>query len=133
MVEPVTTGALVAAALTAAAPIIGKDVVGQAAKDAYAALKSRLSAFMARDVERLEDSPTGARGAVIAEEVEAQPDPEKAELRALAETLRQALEADGHGQAVTGMVNQFNAYGGQQFNAPGGTQNFGAFPPKPDP
>lgn len=132
MPDPISAGALVAAAMTAAAPIIGKDVLGQAAKDAYVALKSRLAAFAARDTEKLEENPTESRGAVLAEEVDAQPEEQQTDLRALAESLLQALRAEGQGDRVAATLNQFNAYGGQQFNAPGGTQNFGAFPPKPD-
>lgn len=132
MPEPLTTGALVAAALTAAAQVIGKDVIGQAAKNTYIALKSRLAAFAARDAEKLEENPTEARAAVLVEEVDARPETDKADLRTLAEMLIETLKEDGQGDKVATTLNQFNNYGGQQFNAPGGTQNFGTFPSKPE-
>ena len=40
MVEPITTGGLVAAALGAAAGMLAKGALGAAAKDAYEALKA---------------------------------------------------------------------------------------------
>jgi hypothetical protein len=134
MVEPVTTiGAFVVGALVAAA----NGTATEAAKDAYRWLKAKLAPAAAAEVTQLEAKPDSpARAAVVAEIVDAQPEAEKTELRQLAEALRQALAAEGKTAIVdrsTTMINQFNAYGGQQFNAPGGTQNFGTMPRKPEP
>ena len=134
MPDPVTTGALVAAALTAAAPIIGKDVVGPAVKDAYAALKSAISRWAAEDVDKLEAKPDSpARAAVVAEAVDDAPEPDRAALRDLVDQLRAALAAAGQAEAAATITNTFTNYGGQQFNAPGGTQNIGTSLPKSDP
>lgn len=131
MPDPVTVGALVAATLSSAANAIGKDVVSPAVKDGYTALKGMVARWAAPNVEQLEQKPdSAARAAVVAEIVDDQPPEAQHELLTLAETLRAALQSEGKGEAVATMLNQFNNYGGQQFNAPGGTQNFGTMPPK---
>jgi hypothetical protein len=123
MVEPITTGALVAAALTAGAKAIG----GEAVKDVYIRLKAAATRLLGADAEKLVENPDSEpRATIVVEEVEKQPDPAKAELRELALAVTRAVESAGEGQTLTQMVNTFNNYGsGQQYNAPGGTQNFG--------
>ena len=129
MPDPITVGSLVAAAIAAGAVEAGKGV----AKDAYEGLKELASRVLGPDVVQLEAAPDSkGRAVVVAELVEKQPEPVRMELAQLAEALRSALGAEGKGKALATMVNQFNAYGGRQFNAPGGTQNFGAIPTKPD-
>jgi len=129
MPEPITVGSLVAEALAAGAVEVGKGV----AKDAYEALKSAASRALGPSVAHLEAMPDSAhRAGVVAELVDKQPEPVQAELHELADALCRALEEAGRGATLTTMFNQFNAYGGQQSNAPGGTQNFGTPPPKPE-
>ncbi|MGL4558593.1 MAG: hypothetical protein ACRCV5_13905, partial [Afipia sp.] len=77
----------------------------------------------------LEQKPdSAARAAVVAEIVDDQPPEAQHELLTLAETLRAALQSEGKGEAVATMLNQFENHGGTQYNAPGGTQNFGIPP-----
>lgn len=131
MVEPITTGALVAAALAAGASTIATGALGAAGKDAYEKLKSLISRIAGSEVARLEAKPDSEnRAGVVAELVDERAEAEKAELLALAEQLRAALTAEGHGAAVDNRMNNvFNAYDkSRQYNAPGGTQNFGAPP-----
>lgn len=130
--DPITVGALAAAALSAGAGEAGKAVLGKAAGDAYTALKSLLTGWAAPDVAALEarareGGTTKAREAVLAEAIDARPQPERDEARALAEALSAALTAEGRGGALATTINQFNAYdNSRQFNAPGGTQIFGS-------
>lgn len=127
MSDPVSIGAIVAAALSAGATEAGKSVLPTVVNDAYHALKSTVLRLIGSDVERLEANPDSeARKGVVAELVDEQPEPEKIELRVLVAALTQALERDGMHISHENMLNQFNNSGsGQQFNAPGGTQNFG--------
>jgi hypothetical protein len=130
--DPITIGTLAAAALSAGAGEAGKAVLGQAAKDAYASLKALVAGWAAPDVAELETrardgASTKNREAVLAEAIDARPEPERAEARTLAEALSAALTAEGRGGALATVVNQFNAYdNSRQFNAPGGTQIFGS-------
>lgn len=130
--DPISIGTLAAAALSAGAGEAGKAVLGKAAGDAYAALKSLLVRWAAPDVAALESraqdgSATKAREAALAECIDSRPEPERASARALAEALSAALAAEGRGGALGSMVNQFNAYDtSRQFNAPGGTINIGS-------
>lgn len=128
MADPISIGALVVAALAVGATEAAKKVLPTAAADAYQALKSTALRLIGSDVEKLEANPDSEpRQAVIAELVEEQPAEAQAELHALAEALRDALKAEGRGDSVATTYNQFiNSGSGQQFNAPGGTQNFGA-------
>lgn len=131
MPDPVTIGALVAAALSAGAVEIGKTALGGPAKDAYEGLKAMVARWAGPDVAALETTArdgksTGRREAVVAEIVDERPEAERAEVRALAEALSNALEAEGRGRALGTTFNQFNAYDhATQYNAPGGVQNFG--------
>jgi hypothetical protein len=92
MPDPVTLGALVAAALSMAGEATLKGAVGEAVKDAYKALREKVSHWAFNDVEALEQTPTStARQAVIAEIVDARPRDDQEPLRALAEALIAAL------------------------------------------
>ncbi len=133
MPDPVTIGALAAAALAAGAGAIGKSVAGAAATDAYNALKNALVPVSEKNVTKLEAAPEAEHRALsLAEDVDDLDADTQAKISVLANALRDALAADGQEELVTRTINQFNNYGGTQFNAPGGTQNIGALPTKPD-
>jgi hypothetical protein len=88
MAEPVTVGALVAWALSLGAEAIVKGALGEAAKDAYKALKTRVATWVAGDVGELEKTPTSnTRKAVIAEAVDQLSPEDQQALRDLAQTL----------------------------------------------
>lgn len=96
MTDPVTIGALTASALAMAGEAALKGAVGEAAKDAYKALKSRVAQWAGSDVETLEKTPASpARRAVVAEVIDSQPVGEQAALRALAQELVAALKRGG--------------------------------------
>ena len=129
MPEPITTGALVAAALSAGAGALGKEVVGAAVKDAYAALKAAVGRWAAPNVEQLEAKPdSDARAGVLAELVDEQPEAARTEVRALAEALRDALVAEGRGAVVD---NRITVIADRGSIAAGRDVNLGALPPKP--
>jgi hypothetical protein len=93
MPDLVTLGALVAAALGMAAEAALKGAVGEVVKEAYHALKEKVSGWASDDVKALEELPTStARQAVIAEIVDAQLKDDREALRVLAETLVAALK-----------------------------------------
>jgi hypothetical protein len=93
MPDPVTLGALVAAALGMAAEAALKGAVGEAVKEAYHALKEKVSSWASNDVKALEESPTSAtRQALIAETVNARPKEDQDFVRLLAEVLVAALK-----------------------------------------
>jgi hypothetical protein len=92
--EPLTIGALVASALGLAGEAALKGTVGEAAKDAYAALKSKIAAWANSDVKALETTPTSApRQAVLAEAIDGRPVAEQEEARDLAKQLIAALKS----------------------------------------
>jgi hypothetical protein len=87
MVDP-TIGSLVATALAMAAEATLKGAVGEGVKDAYKALKEKVSHRASADVELLETTPSSAsRQAVISEIINAQPKDDQELLRSLAKTL----------------------------------------------
>jgi hypothetical protein len=93
MPDPVTLGALVAAALSMAGEATLKGAVGEAVKDAYKLLKEKVSHWAFNDVEALEKTPASTtRQAVIAEIVNARPKDDQESLRVLAETLVAGLK-----------------------------------------
>jgi hypothetical protein len=95
MVDPVTVGALVASALGLAGETLVKGAVGEAVKDSYKALKSKIARWAGDDVEALEKAPTSmARQAVVAEIIDAQRPEDVAEVSTLAEPLIAALKAE---------------------------------------
>ena len=87
--DPITIGAFVSTALGIAGEAIVKGTAELAVKDAYAALKTKISSWVSGDdVAALEKSPTSAaRQAVIAEAVDALPEADKAEVLPLAHTV----------------------------------------------
>ena len=88
MADLVTVGSLVAEALSMAAEALLKGTVGEAAKDAYKALKEKVSRWASGDIVELEKTPSsGTRRAVIAEIIDAQSEEDRESLRALAEVL----------------------------------------------
>lgn len=58
MGDPVTVGALVASALGTAATVVIKTGVAEAIKDAYQALKTKVSSWSKGDAEAVESDPT---------------------------------------------------------------------------
>jgi len=96
MPDPLTIGALAAAALAMGGEAALKGAAGEVAKDAYKALKDRVARWAGADVEALEKAPTSAgRQAVIAEAIDGQSADERAALRPLAEQLIAALKSQG--------------------------------------
>lgn len=68
MPEPVTAGVLVGSALSAGATTLANGALGEAAKDAYSAVKNAVLCWAGHEVEALEaKSGSPARKAVIAE------------------------------------------------------------------
>jgi len=97
MADPVTIGVLTASALAMAGEAALKGAVGEAVKDAYKALKSRVAQWGGSDVEALEKAPASeARRAVVAEVVDGQPGDEQAAVRLLAQELLAALKRSGN-------------------------------------
>jgi len=96
MADPVTIGALTASALAMAGEAALKGALGEAAKDAYKALKSRVAKWAGSDVEALEKTPASpARRAVLAEVIDSQSGEEQAALHVLAYELVAALKRGG--------------------------------------
>jgi len=92
--DPVTIGAFVSTALGIAGEAIVKGTAELAIKDAYAALKSKISGWISgEDVAALEKAPTSAaRQAVIAEAVDALPEADKAAVLPLAQGVADRLK-----------------------------------------
>jgi hypothetical protein len=128
MPDPITVGALVAAAISAGASEAGKAVLGQAARDAYDKLKAAAARVLGPALGMLEKKPdSGDLAAGVAAEVDQQPEPVRAELRELAEALRAALGDEGRAtidNRVTVIASGANAI------AAGRDVNIGAVPGK---
>jgi hypothetical protein len=93
MPDPVTLGGLAVLALSMTAEAMLKGTVGEAAKEAYHALKNKIAQWAASDVAALEQTPASAsRQAVIAEEIERQSPENQANIRSLAIALMDELE-----------------------------------------
>lgn len=100
--EPVTTGALVAAALSTAAATLAKGMLSETAKDTYNKLKHTIAGWAGRDLSRLEKNPESeARESDIAELVNEREEKEKQELAVLAQELVAALGDAGKARAET--------------------------------
>jgi len=96
MADPVTIGAFAASALAMACEAALKGAVGEAVKDAYKDLKSRVAKWAGSDVEALEKTPASlARRAVVAEVIDNQSEEEQAALHVLAHELVAALKRSG--------------------------------------
>jgi hypothetical protein len=112
MPEPVTAGALVAAALAAGASEAGKAALGAVARDAYEALKTAASRLLGPALTMLEKKPdSDDLAAGVAETVDAAPAPDREALRALAETLRETLAAEGRGATIDNRVTVIATHG----------------------
>lgn len=93
MADPITVGELVAWALSLGSEAIVKSAVGEAVKDGYKALKSKVSVWAPSDVEELEKTPVSeTRRAVIAERVDHLSQEHQDALRDLARTLTGKLK-----------------------------------------
>jgi hypothetical protein len=93
MSDPVTIGFLAAEALSIAAKAALKGAVGEAVKDAYSQLKAKIVLWAGGDVEALEKAPDAEkRKALIAEEIDKQPENELAAVKVLATTLLDELQ-----------------------------------------
>jgi hypothetical protein len=100
--DPVTIGAIVVGALKLGAEAVVKSAVGEAVKDAYAALKDKISVWAASDVAALERQPnSSARQAVIAEIVDSQSPADRELLRGLAQAL--TVELDKQAPKIVGL------------------------------
>src|SRR5271166_5786932 len=88
MSDPVTIGVLAASALAMAAEAVLKGAVGEAVKDAYKALKEKVSHWAAGEVATLEAAPKSkGKQLAVAEIIDAQPVDELNAVGVLAETL----------------------------------------------
>ncbi len=88
MAGPMTIGALVASTLATAAPAVMKTAAGQAAKDAYKALKAQLLPFASAEVDALEATPASKNAQLaVAEVIDERSEPEQQALRTVAEQL----------------------------------------------
>jgi hypothetical protein len=93
MPDPITIGALVATALSLAGEAIVKAGVTEPVKDAYQALKAKVSVWAARDTAELEKDPSSkSRQSVVAKEVDNLPEADQEALRELAELLVKRLK-----------------------------------------
>lgn len=105
MPDPITVGSLVAAMLAAGAAEAGKAALGQAARDAYDALKSAAARVLGPAVGWLEKKPDSEDiAAGLADEVATQPDAVRTELAALAEALKAALAAEGRAGTIDNRI-----------------------------
>jgi hypothetical protein len=96
MTDTMTTGALVASALSVGGVTFVKGFITEGAKDLYGQLRSRLVRLSEPAVKSLEEKPDSAnRQGVIAEIVDERGDAEKRELASLARALIDALGEHG--------------------------------------
>ena len=92
MADPITVGVLVASALSLGGEAV-KVAVGEAVKDAYKALKAKLTIWAEVDVAELEKTPhSEPRKAVIAEVVNNLPPEDQEKLQELAQVLTTKLK-----------------------------------------
>jgi hypothetical protein len=93
MSDPVTIGAIASLVLSMGSEAALKGVIGEAVKDAYKALKDKISHWAGGDVEALERNPgSAARRAVVAEVVDELPENDKVSVEALSVALADALK-----------------------------------------
>lgn len=96
MADPITIGVFVSWALGLAGEAMIKGAAGEAVKDAYHALKTKLSHWISGDVGELEKAPESkTRQAVIAEAVDGLPQEDRGALQALAQALADKLKEQG--------------------------------------
>jgi hypothetical protein len=93
MSDPATIGSIASIVLSIASEAALKGAVGEAVKDAYKALKEKISHCAAGDLEALERNPVSApRRAVLAEVIDQLPETDKISVQALATALAEALK-----------------------------------------
>jgi hypothetical protein len=107
--DPVTIGMLVAGALSFGGEAV-KTAIGEAVKDAYKALKNKLTVWANNDLAELEKTPrSDTRKAVIAEIVNNLPMEDQEKLRDLAQALTTKLKEAA--PAIGLDIGQLNALG----------------------
>jgi hypothetical protein len=93
MTDPVTVGGLVVLSIKMVAPEVLKAAVGEAVKDAYRELKQKIGRWASSELATLEAAPDSKNAElVVAEIIDAQPVPDKNDLRDLAENLLAKLK-----------------------------------------
>ncbi|HKI15950.1 MAG TPA: hypothetical protein VKA12_13275 [Roseiarcus sp.] len=101
MTDPVTVGALATSPLAMAAPEALKTGVGEAFKDAYAKLKTKIAGWAGADVEALAKEPESpGRQLIVAETIVRQSRADIAEVRTLALALNEALSEAARSSAI---------------------------------
>lgn len=101
MVDPVTIGTLAANVLAMGAETALKAGVGEAVKDAYKALKARLSRHAPEEVDALEAAPTSkGKQMAVAERIDETDQVDETELRQLVRLLTDAIEAAAKAQPI---------------------------------
>jgi len=94
MTDPVSIGTLAASAMGMAAEAALKGLTGEAAKDAYKALRTRIGKWVNNDVEALERDPSSkGRQAVIAEVLDRQAADDLEDVKRLTKMLIGTLTA----------------------------------------
>ena len=110
MPDPVAIGALAASALATAAEEALKTGVGEAVKDAYAKLKTKIAGWAGADVEALAKEPDSAgRRLIVAETINSQSPSDLAEVRTLALALNEALREAAKSGAVGADIGRLEA------------------------
>ena len=93
MPDPLTIGVLAASAISTAVEALVKTGVGEAVKDAYKALRDKVSHWASGEVATLEAAPASkGKQLAVAEIIDAQSEDDKKALRALTETLLARLK-----------------------------------------
>ncbi len=106
MIDPASIGAVAAETFAMAAGVVVETGVGEAVKDAYNALKSKIRAWAGADVEALEveaseKRPTyDLRQAIVAEAINRQSPSDLSEVQTLALALNEALREAAKSRAI---------------------------------
>jgi hypothetical protein len=96
MPDPVTVGSLIVWVLAKTGEAVIQGTVGEAAKNAYQALKEKIGSRAGARVEALEKAPAStAEQVALAKEVDQRPATEKEDIRILATKLIEVLENQG--------------------------------------
>jgi hypothetical protein len=95
MSDPMTIGALAASALAMGAEAVLKGGVGEAVKDAYKALKEKITTWASGDVEALANEPDSkGRQIIVSEKIDKQSPDNQNAVQTLAMALINAMEAN---------------------------------------
>jgi hypothetical protein len=101
MTDPVTIGALAASLLAMAAKEALKTGVGEAVKDAYARLKTKIASWAGADIEALAKEPDSpGRQLIVAETINRQSPIDLVEVRTLTLALNEALSEAARSRAI---------------------------------